>query len=767
MSVPSPDLLTDPIAVIVDMVAAVERVIERTMIEDVVRAVAGGRARRARLAQSLVERPQLLITGRSPAPRAVAELLIALRDAGAVRIGAPVCTECDKPLRSIYTRGPDWLCWGCGRPREPCAGCGHAHSTTLRDDGVDNAGAGTGRLGSGGCPVEVVVDVVSELDPSLSAEVVRAAVVDAVPQPGQRHRLAWAVTERPELLTGAGAQASVPAVLRLIDKLCQAGAVRIVRPPCPHCGRVLALGKPRGGVRLCGSCVGRSRAETCSRCGGMRQPATRDEHGRPVCSVCRPGKILTCDICGTDAPGVISRATGRPWCRACQQRWIRCTGCGQVAPIRGGTRDEPLCSTCTRPDPGFWRSCESCGQPGRLHGGRCARCRVQRRLQQLLAGNDGEIDPGLRSLHDVLARHERPDTVANWLDRSAASAILAGLRGQPLTHHILDDLASGGPVEHLRAMLVATGGLPPRDERLARLERWIADTLAARTDDDQRQLLHRYTVWHLLRRLRGRLRGADTTDNQAAGIRTHVKAAIVVLDWLAEDDLTLASAGQGDLETWLSGENPAHRAAVGHFLRWAHKQKLTRLELPATRWDGPAGVIDTETRWDQARWLLHDDTVKPEDRVAGLLVLLYAQRLAAISRLTVDHLDITEHEVRLRLGREPLVLPDPLADLVGQLAATRRGHAALADPGTSQWLFPGGRPGQPISAARLGRRLRQLGLRPAQARSTALFQLATDLPAAILARTLGIHIDVAVAWQRASAGDWTTYAADVSRRTRS
>ena len=45
-------------------------------------------------------------------------------------------------------------------------------------------------------------------------------------------------------------------------------------------------------------------------------------------------------------------------------------------------------------------------------------------------------------------------------------------------------------------------------------------------------------------------------------------------------------------------------------------------------------------------------------------------------------------------------------------------------------------------------------------------QLATDLPAAILARMLGIHITVAVAWQRASAGDWAAYAAEVSRRTR-
>jgi hypothetical protein len=61
--------------------------------------------------------------------------------------------------------------------------------------------------------------------------------------------------------------------------------------------------------------------------------------------------------------------------------------------------------------------------------------------------------------------------------------------------------------------------------------------------------------------------------------------------------------------------------------------------------------------------------------------------------------------------------------------------------------------------------LNKLGIRPNQAPSTALFQLATEIPAAILARTLGIHIDVAVAWQRLSTGDWATYAAEVSRRT--
>jgi hypothetical protein len=68
--------------------------------------------------------------------------------------------------------------------------------------------------------------------------------------------------------------------------------------------------------------------------------------------------------------------------------------------------------------------------------------------------------------------------------------------------------------------------------------------------------------------------------------------------------------------------------------------------------------------------------------------------------------------------------------------------------------------GRPISPYALTERLRRLGLQPARDRSTALFQLATDLPAAVLA-----HITVAVAWQRASTGDWTDYAAEISRRT--
>jgi hypothetical protein len=146
-------------------------------------------------------------------------------------------------------------------------------------------------------------------------------------------------------------------------------------------------------------------------------------------------------------------------------------------------------------------------------------------------------------------------------------------------------------------------------------------------------------------------------------------------------------------------------------------------------------------------------------------VLLSAQWPSAVSRLTLDHVHAGDDgAVGLRLGAQPVVLPEPLASLVLQLVATRRGHAVLGEQGASRWLFPGGQPGRPISPEQLGERLRRLGLRPGQARSTALFQLATDLPAAVLARLLGIHVSVAVAWQRACSGDWAAYAAQVSRR---
>jgi hypothetical protein len=790
-------VLADPIGVVVDLVRAREPALDRAVVTEVVTSVAGGRAKRRRLAQALLDRPTVLADGRSPAPRAVGDLLIALRTAGARMISPPACTDCGKPLRTLQRRGEDWYCAVCGpRPRR-CASCGQERIIATLDR--------QGRPRCQRCPDEddrdplaLLADTVTTLEPSLPAHIVTAAAGRVFSRPAKLRQLAWTIEATPTLLTGDGAHAPIPGVLRLIEELCDAGAQTIIRPACPGCHRVIHLHRRIAGQWLCRNCVAKSRAQPCARCGVIREAATRDEHGRPLCPscfttdpanqepciacgrrrpvstrtpdgplcpTCQPSKTMTCAICGRHAPCVISKTTNQPWCYGCQQRWARCSRCGQVGPIYGGTRSEPLCGPCVRPDPEFWHPCPSCRQTGQVHrAGPCARCCLKQRLRELLGNDAGEIPTDLQALYRALAEADQPGTAQRWLNDSATPAILRRLAGQQLTHEALDDLPASKPVEHLRSVLVAIGTLPHRDEHMARLERWITRTLAERADPDERKMLHRYATWHVIRRLRGRLTGTDTTHHQAVAARRNIKAATVLLDWLAAHDRTLATADQGDLDAWLSSTHTTHHVDAGNFVRWARKHKLTRLDFATARWGGPTGIIDTETRWEQARWLLHDDTVKPEDRLAGLLVLLYAQRPAALSRLTLDHVHTDHDQVRLRLGSEPVVLPEPLAGLARQVAATRHGHAAIGDHGTSPWLFPGGQPGRPLSSYQLNERLRQLGIRPAQSRNTALFQLATELPAALLARMLGIHITVAVAWQRASSGDWTDYAAEISRR---
>src|SRR5664279_1805182 len=210
---------------------------------------------------------------------------------------------------------------------------------------------------------------------------------------------------------------------------------------------------------------------------------------------------------------------------------------------------------CTGPD-ASWHACPGCGETTQHRSRRCARCSMQQRLGELLRDSTGAIHPQLQVLHDNLANHDRPNTVLAWLNKDATTTVLRGLAAgqRALTPAGLDELPAAKPLRHLRSVLVATGALPPRDEQLIRLERWITTTIAAREDPEQRALLHRYALWHVLHRLRRRNNGRDATHSQATVVQQQVRAAITLLNWLTACGLTLADAGQGDLDTWLTSD---------------------------------------------------------------------------------------------------------------------------------------------------------------------------------------------------------------------
>jgi hypothetical protein len=59
-------LMADPVGIIVAMISDSEPTLDRAIIEEAVISVAGGRAKRRKLAQALARRPAILADGRSP-----------------------------------------------------------------------------------------------------------------------------------------------------------------------------------------------------------------------------------------------------------------------------------------------------------------------------------------------------------------------------------------------------------------------------------------------------------------------------------------------------------------------------------------------------------------------------------------------------------------------------------------------------------------------------------------------------------------------------
>jgi len=175
VSSPAGDVAIDPIGVVVALITGLEPGPEQTSITEVVAGVAGGRAKRRRLAQALLARPEILTDGRSPAPEAIGKLLTALRDAGAVNVSPPVCAEYGKPLRTFQRRGQDWYCGVHGPETAACTVCGNVRPVALRDR-ARQPHCWQCPLTEEHDPTQIVIELVRSLDPTLDVEMVRAVI---------------------------------------------------------------------------------------------------------------------------------------------------------------------------------------------------------------------------------------------------------------------------------------------------------------------------------------------------------------------------------------------------------------------------------------------------------------------------------------------------------------------------------------------------------------------------------------------------------------
>ncbi|MFG3530349.1 site-specific integrase [Streptomyces sp. NPDC047917] len=795
----------DPLEVLVDLLCGVETSLSREKVWEVAAEVVQGRARQRALAPELINNPQVLRTGLSPCAVRVGTLLMALKKAGTEQLAHPGCHVCGHELvNSLAKHARTWGHTRCFRKPETCTACGEVRAVRHRD-----------RYGQPCCercplpehddPTNALVKVLAGLEPGLSRDRVLEAQDHSGGMPALRRDVAWAVVECPSLLTG---QAAAPTlgVLRFIDALVRAGADSVVVPPCPGCGQRAAgsgqrrtLTQPVNGQRMCDSCVFKARSTPCARCGMIKPKYRRDEGGTvlcqscwdrdprnwevcprcgnrrrvagstaagAVCQTCRPRPDRTCAICGHSRKGTISQAINKHVCDRCKSLWVVCSKCGAGAVVRGGTREMPLCARCVNPDPTFWKRCRTCKTTWQLTTAPCTRCSLDARLRTIFASPGGSTAPELDRLRERLVQVDRPSCAITWLHKPNVQATITTLAREHrvITHAALDTMPQSKTLAHFRSLLVSVGALEFRDEGLIRVERVVDEAVAGQQLGEHQRALRGFIDWHLMRRLRGRLMGKPASVQQIQNTRSHLVAADAFLHWLADQDTSLSGCTQGEVEKYLNSE-PPYPVRCGAFIRWAVPQRYAPagIKAPAIRWTGPAGPHDQDARWAVARRLLHDDSLPTADRVAGLLVLLYAQNASSIHRLTADRVTKDGDHVLLSLGERPIRLPAPLDVLMSDLVASPASHAVLQHE--SEWLFPGRTAGHPIHQSQMLRRLRAIGVKTRQGRNTALFALAQQLPAGQLAKMIGVHISVAVAWQRASGGDWMAYAAAVAARS--
>ena len=118
--------------------------------------------------------------------------------------------------------------------------------------------------------------------------------------------------------------------------------------------------------------------------------------------------------------------------------------------------------------------------------------------------------------------------------------------------------------------------------------------------------------------------------------------------------------------------------------------------------------------------------------------------------MTTSQVTRRGNQTFIRLGRHDVPVPGPLANAVFQLISDGRSYRGVGSPPATAWLFPGHLPGRPITAARLGERLRSIGIYAQTGRRAALLDLAAQLPAAVLADLLGLHETTAAKWMHQS-----------------
>lgn len=420
-----------------------------------------------------------------------------------------------------------------------------------------------------------------------------------------------------------------------------------------------------------------------------------------------------------------------------------------------------VCAACAGEHSVF--ACAECGREDHPYGAtRCARCILNEQLTGLFTHPlSGEFCDELRPVFEELMRARRPQSVISWLQKPPANGarVLGQMaRGEaPISHDTFQHMPAGRSESYLRDLLTATGVLPPYQPAIERMERWLDERLRGLPVDDA-QLIGRYARWHHLRRLRSLAECGEVTKPVIYRARSNVIGAVRLSAWAAREGTTIALLTQPQLESYLAA-HPGGRNTQQGFIAWLHRSKEnTRISLPWRSFTPPEVVVSDSERWDSVERLLHDDTITLYARIGGLFMLLFAQSLGSIVKMKTAQV-VLEPDGRVLVAFDgTFVEMPPGLDTLIRDYSQNRGTPTISgrDHG---WLFPGRHPGSHLVTDVFRSKLVTAGIHPGDARKAAMFSLAGQVPAPVLADLIGVADKTAVKWAVLAARDWSGYVA--------
>ncbi|MBT2453043.1 hypothetical protein J7F03_39685 [Streptomyces sp. ISL-43] len=157
------------------------------------------------------------------------------------------------------------------------------------------------------------------------------------------------------------------------------------------------------------------------------------------------------------------------------------------------------------------------------------------------------------------------------------------------------------------------------------------------------------------------------------------------------------------------------------------------------------------------RRVLYDDSLPLRSSIVVALVLVYAQPVSRIVRLTIDDITDDGTTISVCLGDPPSPLPESIAELMRAYVHSRQ-HLPYASSRSARWLFPGHQPGQPMNPASLQAHPREIGVPPRRGRTSAIRQLVLQAPAPVIAKALGYDGKTATRLVTEAGGTWSRYA---------